>query len=130
MLLLSCWATFHYAQQRLLKQRNAYLVKAREQTLTLAADLEAYKQANNAYPKTLEEAGIDPQQTQLPDGSKHIKYYPHETHYALTFADPMPFGQTALYSYDTAQGGWFGTDPENAIIDAPHHMFLGFLKQR
>jgi hypothetical protein len=129
-LLLSCWATFHYAQQRLLKQRNAYLVKAREQTLTLAADLEAYKQANNAYPETLEEAGIDPQQTQLPDGSKHIKYYPHETHYALTFADPMPFGQTALYSYDTAQGGWFGTDPENAIIDAPHHMFLGFLKQR
>ena len=130
LLLLSCWVTFHYAQRSLLSDRNEYLATAREQTLALAANLETYKQANDTYPKTLEEAGIDPEKTQLPDGSKHIKYYPHETHYALTFADPMPFGQTALYSYDTDQGGWFGTDPENAIMDAPFHMFLGFLRQR
>jgi hypothetical protein len=129
-LLLSCWGTFHYAQGRLLKQRNAYLVKAREQTLALAADLEAYKLANNTYPLTLEDAGIDSQQTELPTTGKHIKYYPHETDYALTFPDPMPLGQTALYSYDTSQGGWFGTDPKNALIDAPRHMFLGFLRQR
>jgi hypothetical protein len=129
-LLLSCWGTFHYAQRKLLTQRNAYLVKAREQALALTADLDAYKEANDAYPKTLADAGIDPEKTQLPLTGKHIKYYPHETDYALTFADPMPCGQTALYSYDTSQDGWFGTDPENAIMGAPCHMFLGFLRQR
>lgn len=130
LLLLSCWGSFHYAQRQLLTQRNAYLVEAREQTLTLAADLDAYKQANDAYPETLAEAGIDPEKTQLPLTAKHIQYYPHETDFALTFADPMPFGQTAMYSYDTAEGGWFGTDPKDAGIDAPSHMFLGFLRQR
>ena len=127
-LLLSCWGTFHYAQGRLLKQRNAYLDKAREQTLTLAADLEAYKLANETYPPTLEDAGIDPQQTQLSSGDKHIKY--SQANYTLTFADPMPCGQTALYSYDTAKNSWFGQDPKDALIDAPCHMFLGFLRQR
>ncbi|MCD6174330.1 MAG: hypothetical protein J7K65_01005 [Planctomycetes bacterium] len=129
-LLLSCWVTFHYAQGQLLKQRNAYLDEAREMTLALAADLDAYKQANNTCPKTLEDAGIDPERTLLPFTGKHIKYYPHETDYALTFADPMPCGQTALFSFDTSQDGWFGQDPNNAQKDAPCHMFLGFLRQR
>jgi hypothetical protein len=129
-LLLSCWATFHYAQRQLLKQRNAYLTEARKITLTLADKLEAYKEANKTYPPTLKDAGIDPEQTKLPTTGKHIKYYPHETDYALTFADPMPCGQTALFSFDTSQDGWFGTDPKNALIDAPCHMFLGFLRQR
>lgn len=128
--LLSCWATFHYAQGRLLAQRNAYLAEAREQTLSLADDLEAYKEVNKIYPPTLEDAGIDPEQTQLPLTGKCIKYYPHETDYALTFADPMPCGQTALFSFDTSQGGWFGTDPNDAQTDVPCHMFLGFLRQR
>ncbi len=128
--LLSCWATFHYAQGRLLKQRNDYLDKASEKTLALADKLEAYKQAHKTYPPTLEAADIDPEQTQLTMTGKHIKYYPHETDYALTFADPMPCGQTTLFSFDTAQNGWFGIDPKNAQIDAPCHMFLGFLRQR
>ena len=128
--LLSCWGSFHYAQRQLLTQRNAYLRTARKTTLALAADLDAYKQANKTYPPTLEDAGIDPERTELPMTGKHIKYYPHETDYALTFADPMPTGQTALFSYDTAQNGWFGTDPNNAITDATCHMFLGFLRQR
>jgi len=129
-LLLSCWATFHYAQGRLLKQRNTYLAEARKITLELADKLEAYKQAHQTYPPTLEGADIDPEQTELPITGKHIKYYPHETDYALTFADPMPCGQTALFSFDTSQDGWFGQDPKNAQIDAPCHMFLGFLRQR
>lgn len=129
-LLLSCWGAFHLAQAKLLKNRNAYLVKARAQTLELAADLETYRQANNTYPPTLEAAGIGPARTELSVAGKHIKYYPHETDYALTFADPLPTGRTALFSYDTAQDGWFGTDPENAQINAGCHMFLGFLRQR
>ncbi len=128
--LLSCWATFHTAQGQLLKQRNDYLTEACDITRTLAADLDTYKEANKTYPPTLEDAGIGPERTLLPLTGKHIKYYPHETDYALTFADPMPCGQTALFSYDTSQGGWFGTDPKNAKIDAPCHMFLGFLRQR
>ncbi|RKY13324.1 MAG: hypothetical protein DRP52_03075 [Planctomycetota bacterium] len=128
--LLSCWATFHTAQGQLLKQRNDYLTEARKITLALAADLDTYKEANKTYPPTLEDAGIDPERTLLPLTGKRIKYYPHETDYALTFADPMPCGQTALFSYDTSQDGWFGTDPNNAQIDAPCHMFLGFLRQR
>jgi hypothetical protein len=129
-LLLSCWGTFHVAQGQLLKQRNAYLAEARAQTLILAADLEAYKEANDTYPETLADAGIDPEKNHLSPTGKYIKYYPHETDYALTFADPMPCGPTTLYSYDTAQDGWFGTDPKNAQINAPCHMFLGFLRQR
>ena len=119
LLLLSCWGTFHYAQRKLLAQRNAYLVTAREKTLALVVDLDAYKEANDTYPETLDQAGIDPEKTQLPLTGKQIKYLPHETNFALSFADPVPCGQTAMYSYDTAQGGWFGTDPEDELVDAP-----------
>jgi hypothetical protein len=129
-LLLACWVAFHYAQRRLFSDRNVYLTDARAKTLALAAELEAYKAANDAYPTTLEEAGIDPETTRLTLTGKPIKYNPHDTHFALTFADPVPCGTTAMYSYDTAQGGWFGTDPESAIMDAPCHMFLGYLRQR
>lgn len=128
-LLLSCKGSFYYAQQQLLKHRNAYLADACEQTLTLVEKLAAYKQANNTYPPTLEDAGIDPEEIKLPLTGKHIKYSCHKTDCALTFADPMPCGQTAMFSYDTAQDGWFPKDPNDALNDVPCHMFLGFLRQ-
>lgn len=130
LVLLSSWGSFHLAERRLFNERNEYLIKAREKTLTLVADLTAYKEANGAYPQTLDEAGIDPEKTRLSLTGKQIKYSFHDSQFALSFADPVPCGQTAMYSYDTDQGGWFGTDPEDAIVDSPCHMFLGFLRQR
>lgn len=128
--LLACWGTFHFAQRELFSQRNIYLAKATEKTLALAANLEAYKQTNGAYPATLEEAEIGPEKTKLPLTGKHIKYSFHQDNYALTFANPVPYGPTARFSWDTAQNGWFGQNPADARKETPCHMFFGFLRQR
>ncbi|MHC5138649.1 MAG: hypothetical protein ACYSOF_01975 [Planctomycetota bacterium] len=128
-LMLACWGSFHFAQARLIRQRNAYLAEAREKTLALAAELERYKETNNAYPPTLEAAGIKPEQTELPMIDKNIKYSFSADDYALTFVNPMPYGSAASFSYDTRHDGWFGTDPEDAHIDAASHIFLGFLRR-
>jgi hypothetical protein len=130
MLLLSCWVTFHYAQQQLFNQRNAYLTDAEKKILSLVGSLEAYKQANGTYPKTLSQADVKLDQTLLPMTGKHIKYSFHDNHYALTFANPVPCGQTAMFSFDTSQDGWFGQKPDDVCKEMPCHMFLGFLRQR
>lgn len=128
LLLLFNWGAFHYAQEKLLNQRNAHLAQAREKTVLLAEQLQAYKQANNMYPDTLAEAGLPEEMAALDYRGKRIKYFGHGANFVLTFEDPLLSSQKA-FSYDTAKGGWFPADPKEAIGSYNEHIFLGFLRK-
>jgi hypothetical protein len=128
LILLSCWATFHYAQTRLLERRNRHIDEARTKTLLLVEKLQAYKTENGRYPDALADAGLGEEMSALSYRNSRIKYFGHEADFVLTFDDPMLSNQSA-FSYDTTKDGWFPDDPQNALADRNTHMFLGFLRQ-
>lgn len=125
------WGAFHFAQEKLHKQRNIHIAQAREKTLKLVEKLEAYKNDKGTYPESLADAGLTEEMTALDYRDKRIKYFYHDhgANFALTFDDPLLSSQKA-FSYDTAQGGWFPQDPKDATGDRNDNLFLGFLRQR
>jgi hypothetical protein len=129
LMLLFNWGAFHFAQGKLHHQRNRHLAQAREKTLQLVEQLQAYQQANHAYPDTLAEAGLPEEMAALDYRGKRIKYFGHGSNFVLTFEDPLLSNHKA-FSYDTTKDGWFPQDPKVAIGDGSDHFFLGFLRQR
>ena len=128
MTLAGSWGAFHFAQGKLHDQRNTHIIQAREKTLKLVEQLEAYQQEKGAYPDTLADAAIPLDSSVLDYRDKRIKYFGHKSDFVLMFEDPLLSNQKA-FSYDTTQGGWFPQDPEDALRDRPTHMFLGFLRK-
>jgi hypothetical protein len=130
LMLLFNWGAFHFAQGKLHNQRNAHIAQARAKTLQLVEQLQAYHQANHAYPDTLAEAGVTEAMAALDYRNKRIKYFGHGTDFVLTFDDPLLSNQNA-FSYDTTKkDGWFPQDPKDALGNFNEHIFLGFLRQR